>query len=144
MFVIYSLARFSSKHVFLTFSIDPASLLILAASVGTKRFDTICPKSSDPFYIVTYYIKWVTTSWTHSMYRFSSSIVLYAGIYILQNTMVLWMADRKNMKKEDGGKKEKNGKIRKLHHKTHISGLKTFLVLMYDLRNAQFTSLLIC
>ena len=27
---------------------------------------TICPRSSDPFCIVTYYIKWVTTSWTHS------------------------------------------------------------------------------
>ena len=22
---------------------------------------TVCPRSSDPFYIVTYYIKWVTT-----------------------------------------------------------------------------------
>ena len=27
---------------------------------------TVRPKSSDPFYIVSYYIKWVTTSWTHS------------------------------------------------------------------------------
>ena len=27
---------------------------------------TVCPRSSDPFYIVTYYIKLVTTSWTHS------------------------------------------------------------------------------
>ena len=23
---------------------------------------TVCPESSDPFYILTYYIKWVTTS----------------------------------------------------------------------------------
>ena len=29
---------------------------------------TVCPGSSDPFYIVTYYIKWVTISWTHSSY----------------------------------------------------------------------------
>ena len=28
--------------------------------------DTVCPGSSDPFYIVSCYIKWVTTSWTHS------------------------------------------------------------------------------
>ena len=28
---------------------------------------TICPRSSGPFYIVTYYIKWVNTSWTYSM-----------------------------------------------------------------------------
>ena len=27
---------------------------------------TACPRSSDLFYIITYYIKWVTTSWTHS------------------------------------------------------------------------------
>ena len=26
----------------------------------------LCPGSSDPFYVVSYYIKWVTTSWTHS------------------------------------------------------------------------------
>ena len=30
---------------------------------------TICPESSDPFYTVSYYIKWVTTSWTHSTPR---------------------------------------------------------------------------
>ena len=29
---------------------------------------TLCPKSSNPFYIVTYGIKWVTTSWTYSIY----------------------------------------------------------------------------
>ena len=28
---------------------------------------TICPRSSDPSNIVTYYIKWVTTSWTDSI-----------------------------------------------------------------------------
>ena len=28
---------------------------------------TVCPRSSDPIYIVTYYISWVTTSWTYSM-----------------------------------------------------------------------------
>ena len=26
---------------------------------------TVCPESSDPFCIVTYCIKWVTTSWTY-------------------------------------------------------------------------------
>ena len=30
--------------------------------------NTVCPGSSDPFYILTYYIKWATTSWIHSMY----------------------------------------------------------------------------
>ena len=31
-----------------------------------SRLSTVCPRSSDPFYIVGYYTKWVTTSWTHS------------------------------------------------------------------------------
>ena len=28
---------------------------------------TVCPVNSDPFYVVTYYIKWVTASWTYSI-----------------------------------------------------------------------------
>ena len=27
-----------------------------------KDFYIVCPRSSDPFYVLTYYIKWVTTS----------------------------------------------------------------------------------
>ena len=30
---------------------------------------TICPRSIDPFYIVTNYIKWVKTSWTDKKKR---------------------------------------------------------------------------
>jgi len=33
----------------------------------------MCPRSSDPFYILSYYIKWVTTSWTHSTLSISYS-----------------------------------------------------------------------
>ena len=29
---------------------------------------TVCPGSSDPFHVVSYYIKWVTASWTYSIY----------------------------------------------------------------------------
>ena len=36
--------------------------------------DTVCPGSSDPFYTVSYYIKWATTSWTHS------STILYSSL----------------------------------------------------------------
>ena len=32
---------------------------------GCRINCTVCPRSSDPFYIVSYYIKCVTTSWTH-------------------------------------------------------------------------------
>ena len=30
---------------------------------------TVYPRSSDPFYVVTYYINWVTTSLTYSIYK---------------------------------------------------------------------------
>ena len=33
------------------------------------------PRSSDPFYVVSYYIKWVTTSWTHGITLVYSSSV---------------------------------------------------------------------
>ena len=29
----------------------------------------MCPRSSDPFYLASYYIKWVTTFWSHSTKR---------------------------------------------------------------------------
>ena len=31
-----------------------------------RPFCTVCPGSSEPFYIVNYFIKWVTNSWTYS------------------------------------------------------------------------------
>ena len=31
-----------------------------------SNISTVCPRSSDPFNIVPYYINWVTTSWTYS------------------------------------------------------------------------------
>ena len=45
---------------------DPA---IDITQIQLRRLDmtTVCPKSSGPFHIVTYYIKWVTTSSTHSI-----------------------------------------------------------------------------
>ena len=41
------------------------------------RYSTVCPGSSDPFYIVTYNIKWVTTSWTHSREKDLSTYYCY-------------------------------------------------------------------
>ena len=43
------------------------------------RKNTVCPRSSDPFYIVIYYIQWVTTSWTYS-YSFVRSEYDYLTI----------------------------------------------------------------
>ena len=42
----------------------------------SKKVDSICPRSSYPSYIVTYYIKWVTTSWIYG----SSKMKMYEKI----------------------------------------------------------------
>ena len=42
---------------------------ILLSQYETLATSSVCPGSSDPFYIVTYYIKWVTTSWTYCIMR---------------------------------------------------------------------------
>ena len=34
--------------------------------VDVSVSSTICPRSLDPFYIVSYYINWAMTSWTYS------------------------------------------------------------------------------
>ena len=48
-------------------SSDPFHIVTYYIKWGTTSWTyTVCPRSSDPFYIVTYYIKWVTTSWTYS------------------------------------------------------------------------------
>ena len=45
----------------------------------------MCSRSSDPFYIVTYYIDWVTTSWTYSIsYVFTVSLLCLLSVsYIM-------------------------------------------------------------
>ena len=43
-------------------SIDARKLWVIEFRIKC----TVCPRSSDPFCIVTYYIIWVTTSWTYS------------------------------------------------------------------------------
>ena len=56
------------------------SALVISFHITVWRLvDTMCPRSSEPFYIVSYYIKWVTTSWTHSR---CSNVPSYAGFCI--------------------------------------------------------------
>ena len=43
---------------------------------------TVCPRSGDPFYIVSYNMKWVTTSWTYSMLVFLYNFVSPSQSYI--------------------------------------------------------------
>ena len=54
----------------LVISLFKIFLHYLIKSILRIRKDTMCPRSSDPFYIVSYKIKWVTTSWTHSIFSY--------------------------------------------------------------------------
>ena len=50
---------------------------------------TVCPGSSDQFYILSTYIKWLTTSWKHSMVMFclcysSWAVVISEGLVIVR------------------------------------------------------------
>ena len=50
--------------------------------LNTDTDNTVCPRSSDPFYIVSYYIKWVTTSWTYSISMSTKTTKTQDGGYI--------------------------------------------------------------
>ena len=51
----------------------------------------VCPRS-DPFYVVTYYIKWATTSWTHSStYRSSDFLYIFLKIIKASHCMTKFM-----------------------------------------------------
>ena len=53
---------------------------------------TICPRSSDPIYILSYYIKWVTTSWTQSNI---STMVNIKVVQILSFVHILFTIERR-------------------------------------------------
>ena len=49
---------------------------------------TMCPRSIDPCYIVTFNIKCVTTSWTYSISFYISFIYRYSHLYWLQIPLI--------------------------------------------------------
>ena len=57
-----------------------------------NRF-TICPRSRDSFYIVSYYIKWITTSWTHSTMILLFDISMVRSISLSFHPSCLWKVD---------------------------------------------------
>ena len=50
---------------------------------------TVCPGSSDPIYIVTFFIKWVTTSWTDSIHELVG-IFHYDLFRVCESTKVIF------------------------------------------------------
>ena len=55
-------------------SVLACNIKVISVRIILPFWYTICPVSSDPFYIVTYYIKWVTTSWIHGITKGPSPI----------------------------------------------------------------------
>ena len=60
----------------------------------------MCPRSSDPFHLVSYYIKWAPTSWTYSItlenyddktkgIDMAHIIIMNAQKYIFENNVIL-------------------------------------------------------
>ena len=48
----------------------------------TGREHTICPGSSDPFYVVTYYIKWITTLFGHIVEKENAIEMCFIRIFV--------------------------------------------------------------
>ena len=78
-----SMRTFSKECIFPIYEISyiryrpDFRLLDMEGRLCSIRLVTVCPGSSDPFYVVTYYIKRVTTSWTYSIYlEFGLKILL--------------------------------------------------------------------
>ena len=55
-----------------------------STNIGEESKVTICPRSSDPFYIVSYYIKLVTTSWTYSAIKLLTTEIVEARIKVIR------------------------------------------------------------
>ena len=51
--------------------------ILLLILKGDLTAFTVCPRSSDPFYIATYYIEWVTTSWIYSQKKYITNNLIF-------------------------------------------------------------------
>ena len=62
---------------------------------ASTQVSTVCPRSSDPFHIVSYYINWVTSSWTYSIMLHNCHVlccileIAKEGIYFTNATLRL-------------------------------------------------------
>ena len=70
-----------TTNVLMTVNRSVSEYFSIEFTIG-RLIATVCPGSSDPFYIVTYYIKWITTSWTYSIILTQS--LIYDPLYWYQ------------------------------------------------------------
>ena len=54
-------------HQFSTFLHDISAEATLPYTLSIHKHTTVCPRRFDHIYVVTYFIKWVKTSWTYSI-----------------------------------------------------------------------------
>ena len=69
----------------------------------------MCQRSSDQFYILTYYIKWVTTSWTHSNTALIKQMSLFDTAKVMTNTIKFQFKIIKISFWSIGGSKQRHG-----------------------------------
>ena len=55
------------KYSQCTFASEKLDFADICTPSKVYRRYTLCPRSSDPFYLVSCHIKWVTTSWTYGI-----------------------------------------------------------------------------
>jgi len=61
---------------------------MIEATLIKFQTSTVCPRSSDPFYLVSYNIKWGTTSWTYCNIKVLYDPVISADFYIEQYNLL--------------------------------------------------------
>ena len=70
MLLTASVCPFKTFSHFPKKNLNSSNIIIHTLQFSDRLWQsTVCPRSSDPFYIVTYYIKLVTTSWTEGRTR---------------------------------------------------------------------------
>ena len=82
------------QFVFFCLLIYSLALSVQDSQAKQKQSDhSLCPRSSRPFYIETYYIKPVTTSWTHSKGRSKYRIRRRSGNQAIREFFMIKLED---------------------------------------------------
>ena len=68
-------------HLLYIFTVVHAlNVVFIFARIWAFYVNTVCPRSSDPFYILTFYIKLVTTSWTDGTMDFNGKFYVTKNV----------------------------------------------------------------
>ena len=62
--VVLVVVQYNEENVPIPVPVEPEPAM--SPGLSAAVICTVCPRSTYPFHIASYYIKWVTTSWTYS------------------------------------------------------------------------------